>query len=142
MSNDLIDLDDYLPLKPLFSENVWVGFISEIGFVVFDPFIYNLFLWNKEQEVCLWVLATQTRQYFIVSKAREMLRENLGKISIEVKQNAAIRYWIWFNKTSADSADEDIVGSYGIDDRLSVEWSSDKQAEDLMPDEEYYLRNR
>ena len=144
MNNHLVEFDEYLPKKPLFTNNVWVGYHLKFGFVVFDPNIHNLFntwIYGPEREVTLWVLNQSVRKQFLVIDVTQELLPYLGKVSIETKQKISIFYWEWFEIVSEPTEDY-FVQNFDNDERLAIEWSNQKQNEDIMSDEEWYLRNR
>ncbi len=79
--------------KPRFFDGVWVGKITEVGYIVFDPTIHNLY--DDDDEIALWVEKRSSWQYYNEDEVRSQLRENLGCVTNSERARVARKYWCW-----------------------------------------------
>ena len=111
-----------MSIKPRFIQGVWVGRLSDVGFVVYDLSISNLYEYNHGnynfsdfwkrlvlsdrteleeglEKISLWVYESQKRQYFDVPSVKKDLRSNIHLISKFQRKKIANSYhhWIYSN---------------------------------------------
>src|SRR5674476_43794 len=105
--------------KPRIIEGVWIGKLSDIGYVVYDPAIHNLYEYDREKidlvdlswmfsdkrddvlkKISLWVYELRVRQYFDVASVRNDLRSNIPLISEFNRRRIANSYHQWRYRAS------------------------------------------
>ncbi|MHB9102172.1 MAG: hypothetical protein ACYC2E_11725 [Sulfuricella sp.] len=83
--------------SPRFVEGVWVGFLDDIGFVVFDPDIKNLYSADSTDGecICLWVKTKSGWAYFNIEDIRPKLKANLSNVTQFARELMANFYFAW-----------------------------------------------
>lgn len=98
--------------KPKFVNYVWVGYISDLEFVVFDPDVTNLYLWeNGVQKISLWVEKASGWMHFDLEECKKELKQNLSPTKNEDRERVSNRYWSW--KCGSLEPMEDAIYVYG-----------------------------
>lgn len=130
--------------NPRFFDGVWIGKITEVGFIVFDPAIHNLY--DDDDAIALWVEKSTSWRYFDEDDARAKLRENLGRITDSDRSRVARNYWRWrcegrgytkegYLRLKQEEADEKMIEQFFE----RQQFNDQPTDEDLSP-EEYYLK--
>lgn len=131
-------------VTPRFFDGVWIGKITEVGFIVFDPTIHNLY--DDDDAIALWVEKCSSWRYFDEDDAKAKLRENLGRIADSDRSRVARNYWRWrcegrgyskegYLRLKQEEADEKLIEQF-FERQQFTEQPTD---EELSP-EEYYLK--
>lgn len=123
-----------------FVEGVWVGFLDEIGFVIFDPDIKNLYSTRTDGEsVCLWVKNKPGWAYFNLEDIRPKLKANLPNVTQFARERMASFYFDWRCEVEGADSCDGFTESDEECDRLWEEHKNNKNYEDAMSDEDAYF---
>lgn len=130
--------------NPHFFDGVWIGKITEVGFIVFDPTIHNLY--DDDDAIALWVEKTTSWRYFDEDDARAKLRENLGRITDRDRSRVTRNYWRWrcegrgytkegYLRLKQEEADEKLIEQF-----FERQQFADQPNDEELSSEEYYLK--
>ncbi|HQX06010.1 MAG TPA: hypothetical protein PKZ19_04420 [Zoogloea sp.] len=131
-------------VNPRFFDGVWIGKITEVGFIVFDPTIHNLY--DDDDAIALWVEKCSSWRYFDEDDAKAKLRENLGRIADSDRSRVARNYWRWrcegrgyskegYLRLKQEEADEKLIEQF-----FERQQFTEQPADEELSPEEYYLR--
>lgn len=110
--------------KPLLINGVWVGKLNDVGFVVYDPSIQNLYDYGYKRntsnfseiikgvfdayknsteleltKISLWVYEKEMRQFFNVASVKEDLLANIEVVSDFHRKKISNSYHHWVYKS-------------------------------------------